>query len=130
MQTVYYRAADGSEPVSDYIDGLSVQEQVAVGNAIDRLNMLAAHEPPLPFPHTSHVRGNLRELRCHYGRNLYRVLYGRSHNLFVLLHIFSKRTHSIPKADIGIAQARWDDFKARMTAIKRVPPRAAGRDAP
>jgi hypothetical protein len=27
-------------------------------------------------------------------------------------------------------QQRWADFKARMDAAHRVPPRAAGRDAP
>jgi phage-related protein len=38
------------------------------------------------------VRGELRELRCHFGRELYRVSYRRSENLIVLLHIFRKDT--------------------------------------
>ncbi|HEV2907938.1 MAG TPA: type II toxin-antitoxin system RelE/ParE family toxin [Candidatus Eremiobacteraceae bacterium] len=130
MQAVYYRATDGSEPARDYIDGLSVSEQVAVVNAIDRLNSLATTDPPLAFPHTSQVRGDLRELRCHYGRTLYRVLYRRSDNLFVLLHILTKRTKRIPEADMAIADARWADFKSRMNALRRRPPRAAGHDAP
>lgn len=36
----------------------------------------------------------------------------------------------IPSRDIEIAKERWADFKARMDAEKRVPPRAAGHDAP
>lgn len=70
------------------------------------------------------------ELRCHHGRELYRVLYRRSRNLIVLLHAFRKDTGRIPEADIQIAEGRWVDFKARMDALKRKPPRAAGHDAP
>ena len=37
-------------------------------------------------------RLRLRELRGHYGNELYRILYRRSNNLFVLLHILRKNT--------------------------------------
>ncbi|MGH9243533.1 MAG: type II toxin-antitoxin system RelE/ParE family toxin [Acidimicrobiales bacterium] len=72
----------------------------------------------------------MRELRCHYGRQHYRVLYRRSDRLFVLLHIFSKGTAKIPAAETNLAQQRWQDFTARMDAQTRRPPRAAGHDAP
>jgi hypothetical protein len=45
-------------------------------------------------------------------------------------HIFAKRSAKIDKRDIRIAQERWEDFRARMDAQPRVPPRAAGHDAP
>jgi len=61
---------------------------------------------------------------------LIRVLYRRSGNLFVLLHAFEKRTKSIPEQDKAVAKERWEDFKARMRADPRMPPRAAGHDAP
>jgi phage-related protein len=115
LQAIYYRAADGTEPVDEFID---------------RLNMLTPASPHLPSPHSSQVGGELRELRCHFGRELYRVLYWRSGNLIVLLHAFRKDTGRIPEADIQIAEDRWADFKARMDALKRKPPRAAGHDAP
>jgi phage-related protein len=41
-----------------------------------------------------------------------------------------KTTGAVPKADIEIAKQRWSDFKQRMDAGKRTPPRAAGDDAP
>jgi phage-related protein len=129
-QAVHYRASDGSEPVNDFIDGLDPKHQVALDNQIDRLNMLTPASPHLPFPHSSQVRGELRELRAHYGRELYRVLYRRSQNLIILLHVFRKDTGRIPEAEIRIAEERWADFKARMDALKRKPPRAAGHDAP
>jgi phage-related protein len=130
LQAVYYRAPDGSEPVNDFIDRLSVKRQVALDNQVDRLNMLTPSNPHLPFPHSSQVEGELRELRCHFGRELYRVLYRRSRNLIVLLHIFRKDTGKVPQAQIEVAKARWRDFRARMDAPRRRPPRAAGHDAP
>ncbi|MGH9245738.1 MAG: type II toxin-antitoxin system RelE/ParE family toxin [Acidimicrobiales bacterium] len=80
------------------------------------MNLLSDEVPHLPFPHSSGVDGELRELRCHYGRQLFRVLYRRSDRLLVLLHNFSKRTAKIPTAEISLAQQRWEDFKARMDA--------------
>jgi phage-related protein len=146
-QAVFYRARDGSEPVAEFLDrefpvearkrkprGSEMQaaarKRATIDLQIDRLNGLADNDPPLPFPHTSQIDGPFRELRCHYGRAHYRILYRRSGNLFVLLHMIRKTTRAVLSADIEIAKDRWDDFKARMDASKRVPPRAAGRDAP
>jgi phage-related protein len=129
-QAVYYRTSKGTEPVNDFIDSLPIKKQARLDIQIDRLNNLRLDAPPLKHPATSQVRGELRELRCHYGPELYRVLYRRSGNLFVLLHILRKNTGKIPPADIKAAEDRWDDFKARMDAQPRHPPRAIGRDAP
>jgi phage-related protein len=130
LHALYYRAADGSEPVDAFIDALTVKRQVAIDNQIERLNMLTTENPHLPFPHSSQVEGELRELRCHFGSDLYRVLYRRSRNLIILLHMFRKNTGKIPQSEIEVANQRWDDFKARMDAKPRRGPRAAGRDAP
>ena len=131
MQAVYYRAPDGSEPVDEFVERLSdARKQAALDNQIDRLNMLRQNDPPLPFPWSSQLEGELRELRLHYGSELYRVIYRRSRNLFVLLHMFRKDTGRVPEAELQIARERWEDFKARMDAERRRPPRAAGRDAP
>jgi phage-related protein len=130
MQAVFYRAPDGSEPVDEFIDQLEPRVQVVLDNQIDRLNELTPSNPYLPFPHSSQVEGELRELRCHYGKQHYRILYRRSESLFILLHAFRKTTAQIPGQEKAIARARWEDFKARMDAQPRMPPRAAGQDAP
>jgi phage-related protein len=65
------------------------------------------------------VDGQLRELRCRYGRDLYRILYQRSGNLFILLHAIEKRTGLLPQADIDIAKERFEDFRQRMN--RRLP---------
>lgn len=132
LQAVYYRRSDATEPVNDFIDGLpNDKHKVAVDNQIDRINTLCTTaQPDLPFPHSSQVSGQLRELRCHYGRALYRILYRRSDNFVILLHAFVKTTQKIPPGEIAEAQKNWDDFKARMDATKRIRPRAIGQDAP
>jgi phage-related protein len=130
LQAVYYRAADGVEPVRDFIEGLDAKRRAALLRQLDRLNDLSDAMPHLPFPHSSQVDGELRELRCHMGSEHYRVLYRRSGRLIILLHAFPKTTGKLPPAEIKIAQKRWEDFKARMDARPRKPPRAAGHDAP
>ena len=130
LQAVYYRDLDGVEPVREFVEALDEEAQAAIDNQIDRLNLLTDQMPHLPFPHSSRVEGELRELRCHYGRRLYRVLYRRSERLLVLLHVFAKRSAKIPEGEIRVARERWVDFKARMDAERRTPPRAAGHDAP
>ena len=130
LHAVYYRASDGSQPVDDAIGLLPERHQAIVDAQIGRLNLLSTQQPHLPFPHSSQVRAELRELRCHFGSSHYRILYRRSGHLLVLLHFFAKRSRAIPEAEIAVAQARFADFRARMDADPRRPPRAAGQDAP
>lgn len=130
LRAVYYRAADGSEPVDGFTRSLPLRHQAAIDDQIERINMLTVRQPHLPFPHSSQVEGELRELRCHYGNIHYRILYRRSRQLVILLHAFRKTTEAIPEAEIRLARERWDDFQRRMNAAPRTPPRAAGGDAP
>jgi phage-related protein len=96
----------------------------------EHLNGRAADAPPPEFPITSQIEGGLRELRVRFARTRYRVLYGRSNNLIVLLHAFEKNTGIVPARDREKAKRRMADFRARMNAEHRRRPRAAGRDAP
>ena len=92
---VYYRDISGREPVNDAILRLSPHDQVAVDNDIERL---AEFGPTLPYPWSSQVTGELRELRADAGRSHHRILYRRSHNIFVLLHFLDKRVDRLPAA--------------------------------
>ncbi len=42
-----------------------------------------------------------------HGSELYRILYGRSRNLVILLHMFRKDTGKIHEREIEIAEERW-----------------------
>jgi phage-related protein len=126
----FYRASDGTEPVNEFIDEQKPAVQLAIDRQVDRINLLDEEHPHLAFPHSSQIEGELRELRCHYGAALYRILYRRSEQFVVLLHIFEKRTKAIPEADKQIARERWADFRKRMDAQPRWRPSPVGKKAP
>jgi phage-related protein len=115
-QVEFFVDEAGHRPVKDFLAGLSPDH---LGKILQVLQMLAERGPHLPFPYSSQVEGPLRELRAHYGRDLYRVLYyGDIRRRFVLLHILAKRTASLPRQDIQVALMRMarDQEKKRKEA--------------
>jgi phage-related protein len=130
-QAVYYCDGNGEEPVRAFFERLPVKRRAKLAEFVDEyLNDRAPEAPPPEFPITSQVDGELRELRVRFASARYRVLYQRSGNLIVLLHAIEKHTGAIPEADVKIARRRIEDFTRRMNIRPRVPPRAAGQDAP
>jgi len=131
---VYYRDRAGREPVNDFLAALLTTNPRATAKIDDYvdeyLNDRDPSAPPPEHPISSQVEGDLRELRVRFAKTRYRILYRRSGQLIVLLHIFEKNTDKLPGRDRALAIKRFDDFKARMDAHPRRPPRAAGRDAP
>ncbi len=130
-QAVYYRDPRGIEPVDEFIQALPSKRAAKIDDFIEEhLNGQPPEAPPAAFPVTSQIEGELRELRIRFANTRYRVLYQRSDNLVVLLHAIEKDTEAVPRSDIELAKQRMADFKRRMDAIRRRPPRAAGKDAP
>jgi phage-related protein len=130
-QSVYYRDARGREPAREFICGLlSSRRKKVEGQIEEHLNGRPAHAPPPPFPLSSQIEGELRELRVRFGGTHYRVLYQRSENLIVLLQAFEKASGRVPSSEKATAKWRFADFRRRMGSKPRKPPRAAGRDAP
>jgi phage-related protein len=126
----FYRAPDGSEPVAEFINRQTAEVALAIDRQIDRINALDEEHPHLAFPHSSQIEGELRELRCHYGRSLYRILYRRSRQFVVLLHAFAKHGEAVPEGEKQIARQRWDDFRRRLETQPRRPPGPIGKKAP
>ncbi len=54
----------GEEPVNEFVGALAPERQEALDFKISPLNRLTTSDPPLPFPHSSQIDGQLRELRC------------------------------------------------------------------
>jgi phage-related protein len=133
-QAVYYRDNAGREPVNALLEDLARSNPQAAakvdGYVEQYLNGKHASAPPPEYPITSQVDGELRELRVRFAKTRYRLLYRRSGLLVVLLHIVEKNTDKLPPRDRELAIRRFAEFKARMGAEPRRPPRAAGRDAP
>ena len=130
-QAVYYRDLDGTEPVDQFIQAMPPKRAAKIDGFVEEyLNGQPPEAPPPVFPITSQIEGELRELRIRFANTRYRILYQRSENLVVLLHALEKDTEAVPQADIDLAEQRMADFKRRMDALRRRPPRAAGKDAP
>lgn len=121
----------GIQPVNDFIQALPAKRAAKIDDFIgEHLNGQPPEAPPPAFPITSQIDGELRELRIRFANTRYRVLYQRSDNLVVLLHAIEKDTEAVPRSDIDLAKQRMADFKRRIDAIRRTPPRPAGEDAP
>ncbi len=133
-QAVYYRDKSGYEPVNAFLNELVKRNPRAAAKIDDYveeyLNDQDPSAPPPEHPVSSQVDGELRELRIRFAKTRYRILYRRSGQLIVLLHIFEKDTDKLPDRDRELAINRFADFKSRMDSKPRRPPRAAGRDAP
>lgn len=130
-QAVFYCDKHGVEPVERFLETLPRKYVRKIHEYIgENLNGKPADAPPPQFPISSQIEGELRELRIRVGKARYRILYQRSGNLIVLLHAFVKSTSAVPKSEKALARRRMTDFKQRMDAKIRVPPRAAGGDAP
>ncbi len=130
-QAVYYRDSRGAEPVDEFIEALAPKRAAKIDEFVEEyLNGQLPEAPPRAFPITSQIEGELRELRVRFDNTRYRILYQRSENLVVLLHALEKDIGPVPQGDIELAKQRMADFKRRMDASLRRPPRAAGKDAP
>lgn len=100
----FYESEEDGCPVRDFLDGLNEARRAKV---LAVIKLLEEEGPTLPFPYSSQVRGKIRELRAHYGKEHYRVLYfGAPNRVFVLLHALVKRTAKLSDQDIAIAEAR------------------------
>lgn len=129
-KAIYYRDKCGVEPVNRFIDGLPAKRAAKIDDYVEEhLNGRSPEAPPPEHPITSQIEGELRELRVRFANTRYRILYQRSGNLIVLLHAFEKDTGAVPATEKATARRRMADFKRRMDADPRVPPRAVGRDA-
>jgi phage-related protein len=130
-KALYYRDKRGVEPVGRFIDALPAKRAAKIDDYVEEhLNGRPPDSPPPAFPITSQIEGELRELRVRFANTRYRILYQRSGNLIVLLHAFEKDTGAVPATEQETAKRRMRDFRRRMDARPRVPPRAAGQDAP
>jgi phage-related protein len=111
----FYLDRAGHDPVKEFI--LSLDKKTR-GKVLQTIHILSEFGPTLPFPYSSHVEGKLRELRCHYGNSLYRILYYHdTEGTFILLHAFKKKTAKIPAKELAIARERLVDDQMRNRGL-------------
>jgi phage-related protein len=110
-EVTYYETADGECPVRGFLDSLPKAHRAKVFATISRLR---DQGPALGFPHTSQVSGKIREIRTHFGRHLYRLLYFMDRQRrAVLLDAFEKKSAKVPSERVAAALSRVEDHQER-----------------
>jgi phage-related protein len=112
-QVLYYSRKDGSMPVKEYIDKLSLRERA---KAMAFIGLLEERGPNLPRPYADLLGEGIHELRIKLTGTQTRILYFFCYqNSIVLTNVFDKHTEKVPKAPIKLAQKSRTDFLSRFT---------------
>lgn len=106
-KVVFYRTAQGAEPVREWLQMLDQPERLQLGKAIQ---MLQRNGPALPMPYADRLGGRLYELRERIGKVRYRIFYefdgGR---IVVHLHAVTK-DQRVVEDDVAFARRRLKDY--------------------
>jgi phage-related protein len=109
-KVIFYRTAQGSEPVREWLQSLDKRERLQFGQAIQVLQM---NGPALPMPYSCPLGGGLFELRERIGKVRYRVFYAfDGSRIVVLLHAATKDQRVI-EDDLALARRRLQDYQER-----------------
>jgi hypothetical protein len=112
-QVLYYFREDGSMPVKEYIDNLSLRERAKTMAFIE---LLEDKGPNLPRPFADLLEDGIHELRIKLKGTQVRVLYFFCYqNIIVLTNVFNKHLDKVPKGKIKLAKESRMDFLNRFT---------------
>ena len=103
IELVFYRSANGSEPVRDWLVGLDQGSRHAIGMDLQRVQ----YRWPVGMPLVRPMKGGLFEVRTDLpdGR-IARVLFSFHKGELYALHGFIKKTQHTPSGDLKIGRQR------------------------
>ncbi len=108
---IYYRDADDSVPVLDWLTKLSRKNQKAAVKCLARIEVLAELGHELRRPVADYLRDGIYELRIRVGHVNYRILYFfHGQNVAILAHGLTKEKE-VPDAGIDRALSRKAAFE-------------------
>jgi phage-related protein len=109
----YYDKADGTSPVKDYIDALSLKERA---KTLAFIGLLETNGPNLPRPYADLLKDGIHELRIKLTGTQVRILYFFCYqNIIVLTNVFEKHTSAVPESEITLAKTYRTDFLSRYS---------------
>ncbi len=108
LPAAFYRTANGSEPVREWLRELLPEERKVVGRDI----ALVEYGWPIGMPTCRPLGAGLFEVRSDLpdGR-IARVLFCPADGYLVLLHGFIKKTQKTPAADLALGRSRRKDVQ-------------------
>jgi phage-related protein len=112
-KVTYYSKKDGSTPVKEYIDKLSIKERA---KTMAFIGLLEEKGPNLPRPFADLLEDGIHELRIKLKRKQVRILYFFCYlNTIVLTNVFVKNSDKVPKEQIKLAKENRADFLSRFS---------------
>ena len=107
LECRFYRSTSGSEPVRDWLKGLSPDVRQEIGSDIQVVQWRWPVGPPL----VDGFGAGLYEVRTKVNTNIYRVLFCVRGSVMVLLHGFQKKAQKTPKRDLDLGRQRQRDVE-------------------
>lgn len=98
----FYLNGRKKSPVKEFI---SKQPVKMAAKIVHLLELLQKFGPFLTEPYCKRLTNNLYELRVR-GKSAIRILYTKSSDQFILVHVFVKKTQKTPRKEIDIALDR------------------------
>jgi hypothetical protein len=112
-QVLYYSKQDGSMPVKEYIDKLTLREYAKVMAYIE---LLEDKGPNLPRPYADILTDGIHELRIKLTGKQTRILYFFCYECYIVLtNTFEKHSDKVPKFHIKTSRENRSDFLLRFT---------------
>jgi hypothetical protein len=116
VSVLFYRAADDTAPVLEWLSQLRQRDRRAYAKCVARIQRLAEQGHRLRRPESDYLRDGIHELRVRMGSVNYRILYffaGRE--VAVLAHALTKEAE-VPAGEIDRAIRRKSAFEEKPDA--------------
>ena len=112
----FYRTDSGSEPVRDWLKGLSKQDRRILGGDIKTVQL----GWPLGMPVVRKLDQGLWEIRSRLDKRIARVIFTVHDGMLILLHGFIKKSQKTPREDLDLARARQASLEVPLSPLNRI----------
>jgi hypothetical protein len=117
----FYKTADGSKPISDWLDSLGDERAMAAAMGIKFFEEYP--NPILPKKFFEKVKGSdhLWEIKLHYGKEQMRLLSFRDGDKIIAALGITKKAMDLKKHDLATAEARRQDYFQHYSTHRKQP---------
>ena len=106
LEAVFFRSSTGTEPLRDWLKGLTAEQRKAIGEDI----RTAQYGWPLGMPLIRKLESGLWEVRTKFRDGIARTLFTVDGKQMVLLHGFIKKEQKIPPNELKTARRRLKKY--------------------
>jgi phage-related protein len=106
----FFATEAGSEPVREWLKGLSAQDRKTIGEDIKTVQF----GWPLGMPLVDHLESDIWEVRIKLDNRIARVLFVIDKHTIILLHGFIKKSQKTPKQELDLAKQRLKTLRGKQ----------------